>query len=326
MPTGQDAPQISVADLDRGIIELGHAIALNPRNANAYRERGLLHGRKRDYDHAIADFDKVLSLSPDDARAYYLRALAWHRKGEPRRAIHDFDKAAELDPANAAVYRTNREKAAHDAHVVPPTPSAGAQNSASTPSKGLTGFFKRLAQYYAEFLSTDFKKQRLPRRRLQTADAQGRLVGIPLRKYPGFQQKLWEDLAKPVGPGLSLTVARGSWRAELPKAVVEATAAHIAQVTQQDVDAVIGAVMKNALRVAKSVGDDPHIAFEQFIEEVRSSLARNIISPLLDRMEGFLPGRKTSRLNLCTNLRTSFRRDLRTALRTHPARHFPSFW
>ncbi len=247
----------------------------------------MLYGRKRDYDRAIADFDKVLSLTPDDARAHYLRGLAWHRKGDPRRAIPDFDKAAELDPANAAVYRTNREKAAHDAHVVPPTPNAGAQNSASTPSKGLTGFFKRLAQYYAEFLSTDFKKQRLPRRRLQNADAQGRLVGIPLRKYPGFQQKLWEDLAKPVGPGLSLTVARGSWRAELPKAVVETTATYIAQVKQTDVDTVVDGVMKGAVRLAKHKGDDPDIAFEQFIEEVRASLARGIIARLLENMEGF---------------------------------------
>jgi hypothetical protein len=109
---------------------------------------------------------------------------------------------------------------------------------AAAPAGGLTGFFKRLAQYYAEFLSTDFKKQRLPRRRLQNTDAQGRLVGIPLRKYPGFQQKLWADLAKPVGAGLSLTVARGSWRATLPKAVVEAIAAHIAMVRQEDLTAV----------------------------------------------------------------------------------------
>ena len=87
--------------------------------------------------------------------------------------------------------------------------------TAAAPPSGLTGFFKRLAQYYAEFLSTDFKKQRLPRRRLQNADAQGRLVGIPLRKYPGFQQKLWVELAKPVGSGLSLSIARGSWRSTL---------------------------------------------------------------------------------------------------------------
>src|SRR4029079_5193275 len=103
-------------------------------------------------------------------------------------------------------------------------PSAQAQSTTSPPPRGLAGVFKRLAQYYAEFLSTDFKKQRLPRRRLENVDAQGRLVGIPLRKYPGFEQKLWVDLAKPIGGGLSLNVARGSWQAKLPSAVLEAIA------------------------------------------------------------------------------------------------------
>jgi hypothetical protein len=174
-----------------------------------------------------------------------------------------------------------------DAHAVHAPANTGAQNTASKPAKGLTGFFKRLAQYYAEFLSTDFKKQRLPRRRLENVDALGRLVGIPLRKYPGFQQKLWGELAKPIGAGLSVMVSRGSWRAVLPKAVIETTATYIAQVAQKDVDAVVNGVMKNTLRLAKQKGDDPDIAFEQFIEEVRASLARGIIGPLLDRMEGF---------------------------------------
>ena len=82
-------------------------------------------------------------------------------------------------------------------------------SDAALPVSGLTGFFKRLAQYYSEFLSTDFKRQRLPRRRLETSDAKGRLIGIPLQKYPGFQQKLWEQLGSPIGGGLEFTVSRG---------------------------------------------------------------------------------------------------------------------
>lgn len=155
------------------------------------------------------------------------------------------------------------------------------------PAKGLTGFFKRLAQYYAEFLSTDLKKQRLPKRRLENSDAQGRLVGIPLRKYPGFQQKLWEELYKPIGAGFSLAISRGSWRAVLPKAVIETIATYIGQVTQADLNAVTDGVMKSSLGLVKQKGDDPDIAFERFIEEVRASLARQVIAPLLDRMEGF---------------------------------------
>jgi len=160
------------------------------------------------------------------------------------------------------------------------------QTVTASPS-GLTGFFKRLAQYYAEFLSTDFKKQRLPRRRLQNADAQGRLVGIPLRKYPGFQQKLWAELAKPVGTGLSLPVARGSWRSMLPKAVVEAIATHIAMVRQEDLDAVVATTIVKVAKTAERKSGDPDIAFEQFIEVVRSNLVKSVIVPLLDRMEGF---------------------------------------
>src|SRR5690349_14287493 len=87
---------------------------------------------------------------------------------------------------------------------------------------GLTGFFKRLAQYYCEFLSTDFKRQRLPRRRLESSDAKGRLIGIPLQKYPGFQQKLWGQLGSPIGSGLEFLIARGSWHSSLPKAVLGA--------------------------------------------------------------------------------------------------------
>src|ERR1700732_1768726 len=118
------------------------------------------------------------------------------------------------------------------------------QDSGTMSAAGLTGFFKRLAQYYAEFLATDFKKQRLPRRRLETSDAKGRLVGIPLRKYPGFQQNLWRDLTDPIGSGLSLAISRGIWRASLPPAVMDSIAAQIAQVGQKDVDAVISNVME----------------------------------------------------------------------------------
>ena len=152
---------------------------------------------------------------------------------------------------------------------------------------GLTGFFKRLAQYYSEFLSTDFKRQRLPRRQLETSDAKGRLVGIPLQKYPGFQQKLWEQLGSPIADGLELLVSRGSWHSTLPKAIVGAIDAHIAQVSQVEVDGVVEEVLVATRGLAGQKKKDPEIAFEHFCELVRSAVARQVIAPLLDRMEEF---------------------------------------
>jgi hypothetical protein len=98
---------------------------------------------------------------------------------------------------------------------------------------------------------------------------------------------MWEELAKPIGGGLSVNVSRGNWRSTLPKAVVEATATHIGYVTQDSLDEVVSTVLDRVTVIARQKGSDPVIAFEKFFEEVRALLASRVISPLLDRMEGF---------------------------------------
>ena len=203
MPNQDNANQKSQADLDRQIIDLGHAIALNPKNASAYRDRALLNVRKRDFTHALNDLDQAIFLNSKDAIAYYYRGYIRAVRKENTKAIEDFGKAIELDPARGEFYRAQREKLLKEgaSQNQPQTnidPNSSQVGSNESTQKGLAGFCKRLAQYYAEFLSTDFKKQRLPRRRLQTADAQGHLVGIPLRKYAGFQQEMWERLGRSI--------------------------------------------------------------------------------------------------------------------------------
>jgi hypothetical protein len=269
-------------DLDRQISEQDARIRTNPRDAFAYRERGFFHARKHDLDHALKDLNQSVLLNPKDPRAFGLRGLVLHALKEDRKAIADFEKAIELDPGHADLYRSHRDKIAGSAFAGPGgAPSSRRPNGADTAQKGLGGFFKRLAQYYAEFLSTDFKKQRLPRRRLQNSDEQGRLVGIPLRKYPGFQQKLWQELAKPIGSGLSFNVPRGVWRSTLPKAVVDATATHIAGVTQEQLNAIINGVLDRMSKMPDRKGADPVVAFEQFLEDMRGGFARTVIGPLI---------------------------------------------
>jgi len=267
------------ADLDRQIGEMDKAIRLNPRDAVAYRDRGYLQARKGNLDYALRDINQALVLNQKDPRAYLVRGLIMHALKQDKDAIADLDRAIELDPEHADLFRTRRHKIARtiltqQTHLRTSNVPKGSDSGSPT---GLGGFFRRLAQYYAEFLSTDFKKQRLPRRRLQTSDAKGRLVGIALRKYPGFQQKLWQELNKPIGAGLSLNVPRGVWRSALPKAVIDATATHIDGVTQEQLNAVINGVLATTSKMPNRKGADPVVAFEQFIENIRSECARMII-------------------------------------------------
>ena len=51
------------------------AIELDPKDANAYYNRGLAKSELKQYKEAIADYDKAIELNPKDAAAYYNRGV-----------------------------------------------------------------------------------------------------------------------------------------------------------------------------------------------------------------------------------------------------------
>jgi tetratricopeptide (TPR) repeat protein len=90
---------------DRAIVEYGHAIKLNPRNAEAFAGRGWTYHWKRDHDRAIADFDEAIQIDPKNAAAYRGRGWSYYKKRDYDRAIADFDEAIQIDPNDADAYR-----------------------------------------------------------------------------------------------------------------------------------------------------------------------------------------------------------------------------
>jgi tetratricopeptide (TPR) repeat protein len=56
------------------------------------------------FDKAIADYDKAISLNPRDSQAYNNRGRIFEKMGELDKAIADFDKAVALNPSNAEAY------------------------------------------------------------------------------------------------------------------------------------------------------------------------------------------------------------------------------
>ena len=54
---------------------------------------------KHDYDHAIEDFDQATRLNPKNADAYDNRGAAYFRRNDFDKAIADFDRAIQLNPS-----------------------------------------------------------------------------------------------------------------------------------------------------------------------------------------------------------------------------------
>ena len=98
---------LKVGEFDQAIEAYTQAIALNPKLADAFRNRGLAYYNKGEFDRAIQDYDQAIALNPKLADAFNNRGLAYYNKGEFDRAIQDFDKAIELNP-NFAIAFYNR--------------------------------------------------------------------------------------------------------------------------------------------------------------------------------------------------------------------------
>jgi tetratricopeptide (TPR) repeat protein len=103
-------------DLDRALADYTEAIKINPKDALAYNNRGMLYG---DSDRAIADFTAAIAIDPlprsdeaysrrgnaivakRDVNVYENRALALLERSDFDGAIADFDSAINLDPNGA---------------------------------------------------------------------------------------------------------------------------------------------------------------------------------------------------------------------------------
>lgn len=91
-------------ELNNAIADYDKAIELNPENLNAYLVRGSVHANRRELNKAIADYDKAIELDSENSTAFFVRGSAYAGKGEFDNAMADYDKAITLDSASPDAY------------------------------------------------------------------------------------------------------------------------------------------------------------------------------------------------------------------------------
>jgi tetratricopeptide (TPR) repeat protein len=91
-------------NFDGAIRDLSKAITLNPRNDDAYNNRGIAYMAKKRYDLALADFDKSLVIKPDNVKILNNRGTLNLRMGRIENAFRDYDAALRISPGYAEIY------------------------------------------------------------------------------------------------------------------------------------------------------------------------------------------------------------------------------
>lgn len=109
-------PRDAEAWMNRGIVlsclgdtagalnNYNRALTLKPKMALAYLNRGSTYVKMGDLVKAIDDFTTCIRLAPRNSHAYYNRGSAFQNQGDLDRALADFNQAISLDPKFAAPY------------------------------------------------------------------------------------------------------------------------------------------------------------------------------------------------------------------------------
>ena len=87
---------------DKALPDFTQAITLDPNDAIAYNNRGNVYRAQQQWGEALADYTQAITLNPNYANAYYNRGLLYQQRNERDAAIADFRQARNLftDPGD----------------------------------------------------------------------------------------------------------------------------------------------------------------------------------------------------------------------------------
>lgn len=102
--THQGVEQQAGGNNKAAIASLTQSIELDPKNANAYYQRGLAYYEANQYQNAADDLTKVLQLDGNHANAYYYRGNTRFQLGDEQGAIEDYSQAIKLDATLKAAF------------------------------------------------------------------------------------------------------------------------------------------------------------------------------------------------------------------------------
>jgi tetratricopeptide (TPR) repeat protein len=100
------AQKYQQGDYQGALNDYNRAIQINPGNANAYYNRGLLKATKfQDPQGALADYDRAIKIKPGYDAAYNNRGnLKTEQLKDYQGALADYNRAIKLKPRNADAY------------------------------------------------------------------------------------------------------------------------------------------------------------------------------------------------------------------------------
>ena len=155
---------------------------------------------------------------------------------------------------------------------------------------------RSVCSYFRDFLATDFKKSRAPKRVIRSRDGRGGLTGISLEKYPELYRDIWERLSQPLGPDLSfeIKVRRGKYKTRLSSNLVKVIEKHINTISADELRRVEDQAKGTARDYRENFSNDSERYSDEILNHIKTNLLRVVISPFIEQLDKFFGDNKNS--------------------------------
>jgi very-short-patch-repair endonuclease len=144
---------------------------------------------------------------------------------------------------------------------------------------GVPGFLQTLAGYYAQFLETDFKKSREPKRKYLNRDPKGNRAGLRTEKYPSFRKILVDKLGQEFLT--DFLIQPNKYRSSLPESVKAGLKAAINTISTEPLLLNISDIEQD-LRAKYNLESDLEKVVEETAEEFIRLVERQIVAPVIE--------------------------------------------
>lgn len=151
-------------------------------------------------------------------------------------------------------------------------------------NKKITPFAKEVTKYFLEFLETDFKKRRTPKRSLKFRDSDNLKLALNLSQYPDFKQKLNELLQNDFGG--SCKIKRGEYQKQISDNLFNLIKIDInEELNSQKVDAIISRIEEVIRKKSKTQIEDPEEFIVNIQSETENIIKRELVDPLVEQVK-----------------------------------------
>jgi len=152
-------------------------------------------------------------------------------------------------------------------------------------------FIKSVSKYFMNFLETDFKRRRVPKRSISFADKAGNLTAFRLDKYPSFLRKI-SSLINEDNTDYSIVISRGNYTSNLSKNLSEVVTKSALKILDENRESINSEIETYIIELYAKYEKDQEIFFQESLAVINDVLNNSFIHDAVKSIDGSIQREK----------------------------------